>query len=83
MSFGRLFHVIWNAVPVELEPCSNLAGIGVQLSCNKAKAEKVHYKSLLAGERKMAFGGRKGELVVVIGCGMNRLDSAKLMSNVT
>ena len=31
----------------------------------------------------MAFGGRKGELVAVIGCGMNHLDSAKLVSNVT
>jgi len=31
----------------------------------------------------MAFGGRKGELVVVIGCGKNRLDSAKQVSNVT
>ena len=30
----------------------------------------------------MAFGGRKGELVVVIGCEMNRLDGAKLVSNV-
>ena len=46
MYFGRLFHVIWNAVPVELEHCSNLAGIGVPLSCNKAGAEKAHYKSL-------------------------------------
>ena len=50
MCFGRLFHVIWNAVPVELEPCSNLAGTGVQLSRNKAGAEKAHYKSLLGGE---------------------------------
>ena len=31
----------------------------------------------------MAFGGRKGELVAVIGCGTTRLDSAKLVSNVT
>ena len=31
----------------------------------------------------MAFGGRQGELVAVIGCGMNRLDSAKLASNIT
>ena len=31
----------------------------------------------------MAFGGRKGELVAVIGCGTNRLDGAKLVSNVT
>ena len=31
----------------------------------------------------MEFGGRKGELVVVIGCGMNRLDSAKQVLNVT
>ena len=46
MYFGRLFHVIWNAVPVELEQGSNLAGTGVLLSCNKAGAEKAHYKSL-------------------------------------
>ena len=31
----------------------------------------------------MAFGGRKGEKVVVIGCGTKYLDSAKLVSNVT
>ena len=31
----------------------------------------------------MASGGRKGELVAVIGCGINRLDCAKLVSNVT
>ena len=36
MYFGRMFHVIWNAVPVELEHGSNLSGIGVQLSCNNA-----------------------------------------------
>ena len=46
MYFGRLFHVIRNAVPVELEPWSNLAGTGVQLSCNKAKVEKARYKRL-------------------------------------
>ena len=28
----------------------------------------------------MTFGGWKGELLVVIGCGTNRLDSAKLVS---
>jgi len=31
----------------------------------------------------MTFGGRKGELVAVIGCGTNRLDSAKQPLNVT
>ena len=31
----------------------------------------------------MAFGGRKGESLAVIGCGMGRLNSAKLASNVT
>jgi len=31
----------------------------------------------------MAFGGWKGELLVVIVCGKNRVDSAKLVSNVT
>ena len=30
----------------------------------------------------MTFGGRKGALVAVIGCGMNRLDGAKLVPNV-
>ena len=31
----------------------------------------------------MAFGGRKGELLVVIGYGMNSLAGAKQVSNVT
>ena len=31
----------------------------------------------------MALGGRKGALVAVIGCGTNRLDGAKPVSNVT
>ena len=31
----------------------------------------------------MAFGGWKGELVAVISCGRSRLESAKLVSNVT
>ena len=46
MYFGRLFHVIRNAVPVELEPHSNLSGTAFQLSCTKARAEKAHNKSL-------------------------------------
>ena len=83
MYFGRLFHVIWNAVPVELEHCSNLSGTGFHLSCNKARAEKAHYMSLSDEERKMAFGGEKGELMAVIGCGMNFLDGADRVSNVT
>jgi len=49
MHFGRLFHVIRNAVPVELEHWSNLAGTGVQLSCTKARAEKAR-KKRLSGE---------------------------------
>jgi len=42
MCFGRLFHVIWNAVPVELEHDSNLSGTGVQLSWNKTGVKKTH-----------------------------------------
>ena len=38
--------MFWTVVPIELECCSNLAGTGVQLSCNKAGTEKAHYKSL-------------------------------------
>ena len=30
----------------------------------------------------MALGGRKGKLVAVIGYGMDRLDTAKLASNI-
>ena len=41
MYFGRLFHVIWNAVPVELEHCSNLSGTGVHLSGTKAEDIKT------------------------------------------
>ena len=41
MYFGRLFHVIWNAVPVELEHCSNLSGTGVQLNVTKAGGIKT------------------------------------------
>ena len=61
MYFGPLFQFIWNADPVELEPCSNLAGTGVQLNCNKVGALKAHYKSLSGEVRKMAFGGSMGE----------------------
>jgi len=50
MFFGRLFHVIWNAVPVELEHGSNLSGTGFQLSCNMAGGLKAHCTSLLGGE---------------------------------
>ena len=31
----------------------------------------------------MALGGRKGELVAVIDCGINHLDGGNLVSNVT
>ena len=45
MYFGRLFHVIWNPVPVKLEHGSNLSGTGFHLSCNKAGALRAHYIS--------------------------------------
>ena len=41
MYFGRLFHVIWNAVPVELEHCSNLSGTEVHLSGTKTGGIKT------------------------------------------
>ena len=41
MYFGRLFHLSWNVVPVELEPCSNLSGTGVQLSGTKTGGIKT------------------------------------------
>ena len=50
MYFGRAFHIIWNTVPVELEPYSNLSGTGFHLSCNKVGAYNAHYKGLSGGE---------------------------------
>ena len=50
MYFGRLFHIIWNGVPVELEYHSNYSGTGLHLSSNKARAKKAHNKSLSGGE---------------------------------
>ena len=41
MYFGQLFHVIWNAVPVDMEHCSNLSGTGVHLSGTKAGGIKT------------------------------------------
>jgi len=52
MYFGRLFHVIWNAVPVELEHCSNLAGTGVHLSRNNARALKNTLQELMGWKIK-------------------------------
>jgi len=50
MYSGRLFQLNWNAVP---RPAGGMFPLptrkgppGVQLSCNKAGAEKAHYKSL-------------------------------------
>ena len=41
MYFGRLFHLSRNAVPVELEPYSNLAGIGSNLAVTKRELKKL------------------------------------------
>ena len=46
MCFGRLFQVIWNAVPVELEHGSNLSGTGVHLSGKKMFCDKTLFKGL-------------------------------------
>jgi len=36
MCFGRLFHVIWNVVPDDMEHCSYLFGTGLHLIFFKA-----------------------------------------------
>ena len=46
MYFGRLFHVIWNAVPVELEHCSNLSGTVFHLSGTKTGGIKTMFQVL-------------------------------------
>ena len=38
MLSGMLFHVIWNAVPDDMETCSNLSGTGLHLIFFKAGA---------------------------------------------
>jgi len=46
MCFGRLFHLSWNVVPVELEPWSNLSGTGVHLSGTKTGGIKTMFQVL-------------------------------------
>jgi len=46
MYFGRPFHIIWNAVPVELEHCSNLSGTGVHLSGTNTGGIKTIFQVL-------------------------------------
>ena len=53
MCFGRLFHVIWNAVPVELEHGSNLSGTGVHLSGKKMFCDKTLFKGLFGVSQKV------------------------------
>ena len=76
MLSGMLFQLIWKPVPAKLEQASILAGTRQELKKLTTSAYRV------GNERWRLEVGGVG-LVVVIGCGMNRLDSAKLVSNVT
>ena len=76
MLSGMLFQLNWNPVPAKLEQGSILAGTRRELKKLTTNAYRVGYE-------RWRLEGRKGEMAVVTGCAMNRLDSAKLVSNVT
>ena len=76
MLSGMLFQLNWNPVPAKLEQGSILAGTRRELKKLTTNAYRV------GNERWRLEVGGVG-LAVMIGCGMNRLDSAKLVSNVT
>ena len=69
MLSGMLFQLNWNPVPTYLEQESNLAGTRRELKRLTTSAYRV------GNERWRLEVGGMG-LAVVIGCGMNRLDSA-------
>ena len=76
MLSGMLFQLNWNPVPAKLEQESNLAGTMRELKKLTTSAYRVGNERL-----RLEVGGVG--LAVVMGCGMNRLDGTKLVSNVT
>ena len=53
MYFGRLFHIIWNAVPYQLERDSISSGTAFQVSENTPCSDKVDYKGITSGLSKL------------------------------
>ena len=76
MLSGMLFQLIWNTVPTYLEQISILAVTRLEL-------KKLTTRVYLARRERWRLEARRGGLVVVIGCGMDGLDSTKLISTVT
>ena len=76
MLSGMLFRLNWNPVPAKLEQGSILVGTRRELKKLTTSAYRV------GNERWRLEVGGVG-LAVMIGCGMNRLDGAKLVLNVT
>ena len=76
MYFGRLFHIIWNAVPVELEH-------GWSLVLTRRELKKLTTRAYWVGNEMWRLGVGRMNWLAVIGRGMNRLDGAKLVPNVT
>jgi len=75
MSSGMLFQLNWNTIPTYLEQGSILAVTMRELKKHTTRAYGV-------GNKRWRLEVGKENWVVVIGCGMNRLDNAKPVSNV-
>ena len=76
MLSGMLFQLNWNPVPAKLEQGSILA-------VTRQEVKKLTTSAYRVGNERWRLEVGGVGLVVVIGCGMNRLDSAKLVSNTT
>ncbi len=76
MLSGMLFQLNWNPVPTYLEQGYILAG-------TKRELKKLTTRAYWVGNERWRLEVGKSESLVVTGYGMNGLDSAKLVSNVT
>ena len=76
MLSGMPFQLNWNPVPTYLEQESNLA-------VTRRELKKLTTRAYPVRRERWRLEARRGGLVVVIGCGMDGLDSTKLISNVT
>ena len=71
-----LFQLNWNPIPTYLEQESNLTGTRLELKMLTTRAYRV-------GNEMWRLGVGRMNGLAMIGRGMNRLDGAKLVPNVT
>ena len=76
MLSGRLFQLNWNPVPTDLEQ-------GYILAVTRRESKKLTTSAYRVGNERWRLEVGRVSWWPLIDCGMNRLDRAKLVSNVT